>query len=276
MGDAVAAGVPSRARVSAQPMTRSAPLVILGGPAMSGKTTVADALARRVRAERRVAPAPTVVSGPGLSEDDQPTGSLAPKAGRPSHVFGSLVNRADDLELLHAASGRSRPMVIESATLPLLLQPDNDALIVRLTARLPIRVNRVRATRPAMSAGAARACLRSRDAITRNAFKATWGADLDAVGACQWRADLVVGCPEVQNCGREDNCEAAVIELVGATYAVYECFLHPAPRLSAITTARERLRELTAEHHHTFSAAPRFCWPRRATRPVRRRGVPAY
>ena len=211
------------------------PLVVLAGLSMAGKTTVATALAAATDLDHWT---PSELQ---KSELDEVTANRAgPGTDAVRAISSEAADRITALATLAEFEHAHRPLVVESAALPLLLPPNNIALIVRLSARLPVRIGRLRAIRPELSGSDARTILRGKDHATRATMRPAWGVDPEAVGACQWRADLVVHCPDPESCSDPRECSIITTDLVIAAYEVYRGYLTVSP---AATTVH-RLNEL--------------------------------
>lgn len=222
------------------------PLVVVTGPTATGKTTTATAVASAMGLERHVASDRLVAVLQGRPKADRLRSWLT-QATDAHRVLSTEADRATDLSLLAAIQHARRPVVVESVSLPLLLPPNNSALIVRLSASSTVRAARVQRMLPELSRQEAQLIVRRKDKATRTAMRAAWGVDPGSVSAGHWRADLVVQCPGHDQSSEEQACAATTAQLVSAAYAVYRLYLTDGP-LSAGTTAAERLRELIEEH----------------------------
>lgn len=201
---------------------QAVPVIVLTGPSMAGKTTVAAALAATADIDR------WSVAEQWESELDEVT-----------------ADRVASLEMLAELERARRPLLVESTVLPLLLPPHNLAFIARLSAGLPVRVDRLRAVRPELSALEARAELRRNDHAAQVRARPAWGVHLESIGATQWRSDLVVQCPDRNYCREPQVCAAITTDLVIAANEVYRGYMAGGPGGPA---AVRRLSELISAH----------------------------
>lgn len=216
------------------------PLVVLAGPSVAGKTTVATALAAAADLDHWT---PSELQKSEL--DEVTTDRAGPGTDAVRAISSEEADRITALAMLAEFEHALRPLVVESAALPLLLPPNNLALIVRLSARLPVRIGRLRAIRPELSATAARTILRGKDHATRGTrgtMRPAWGVDPDAVGACQWRSDLVVQCPDAELCSDPRECAVITADLVIAAYEVYRGYLTVSPAATTVHRLNELIR----------------------------------
>lgn len=222
------------------------PLVVVSGPTATGKTTAAAALAAATGVERWTASDRLVAALSGGTKAERLRSWLVHDTDT-RRARSADADRATDLGLLADVQQVRRPVVVESAALPLLLPPDNTALLVRLAASLPVRAARLRLLVPALSEEQARTILTRKDRSTRAALRAAWGVDPEAVRACQWRADLVVTCPDPAGCPNPAQCAAITAELITAAYRVYRHYV-AAGLASVPTAAVEHLTGLIDAH----------------------------
>lgn len=230
-------------------------LVVLSGPTATGKTTAAGALVAATGADRWTASDRLVAALSGGTKAERLRSWLVQDTDV-WRVRNADADRATDLGLLLDVQRVRRPLVVESAALPLLLPPDNTALLVRLAASLAVRAARLRMLVPDLSDEQARTILRRKDRSTRAALRAAWGVDPDAVRAYQWRADLVVQCPDSAGCPNPAQCATVTAELIVAAYRVYRHYV--ATSLATVPAAAvDQLTELIGAHR----ARVRRCTP---------------
>lgn len=231
------------------------PFVVLSGPTATGKTTAAGALAAATGVDRWTASDRLVAALAGGAKAERLRSWLVQDTDV-RRVRSADADRATDLGLLTDVQQVQRPLVVESAALPLLLPPDNTALLVRLAASVMVRAARLRTLVPDLSDEQARTILQRKDRSTRAALRAAWGVDPEAVRACQWRADLVVQCPDTAGCPNPAQCAAITAELITAAYRVYRHYV--AAGLATVPTAAvDHLTELI----HAHRARVRRCTP---------------
>jgi hypothetical protein len=97
--------------------------------------------------------------------------------------------------------------------------------LVRLTASLRVRADRVHAILPDLAPSAPSRIIDRKDDAARAKIRAAWALAADAVRACEWRSDLVVQCPSPIQCSDPKECEAITVALVTAGYRVYRHYL---------------------------------------------------
>jgi len=203
------------------------PIVIVCGPTASGKSTIASNLAEVAELEQP----PTTSNddrGPGTSDD----------------------TRLADLTLLRWLADRDRPAIVKSASIPRLLAVDNTALIVQLTASPPVRARRLQKRWPNSTYAEARHLLELTDATTCTELRSSWGIDISESRGNRWRADLVIGCPQVRTCDDERACTETVTDLLTAAYGIYENYVTANPAIEGPDAL-----ELFAHLRHTY---PRY------------------
>jgi hypothetical protein len=100
-----------------------------------------------------------------------------------------------------------------------------------------------RATRrkPNLSETEAHHLVEFTDATTHRQLLKSWGIDV-GTPANRWRADVVLGCPEREECTDENACIDAVTALLTSAYHVYAHYLngHAGDALSRFTEVRRR------------------------------------
>ncbi|MEV6928727.1 hypothetical protein AB0M46_30135 [Dactylosporangium sp. NPDC051485] len=201
------------------------PLVVVTGWTAAGKSTLVDVLAGA--GLRRVAGSAVLL--PMLAEvvPDKVTRLRSwlcdPAAGL---LRDGGTDRLADLAVLRSVTDRPGGVVVESAgSVPLLLSPYNDALVIRLAASAAVRADRVRRLLggTVTRAEAARIVQR-KDASTASACLAAWGLDLyDATH--QRRYDLMLCCPDEDACTDPGQCVQAVTAVADAACRVCCCYL---------------------------------------------------
>lgn len=219
----------------------TAPLVVLSGPTAAGKSTAAAALAAAANIDQLTASDRLVTVLAGQAKADRLRSWLSTGTGS-RRVRSAEADRATDLVLFTEVQCARRPLVVESAALPLLLPPNNAALIVRLAASLSVRAARLRRVLPKITDDEARIILTRKDRATRAALRSAWGLDPGAEQPGRWRADLVVECPDSPDCPDEHACAAATAHLLLAAYSVYRRHLVNSP--IADSTDVDHLRAL--------------------------------
>jgi cytidylate kinase len=222
----------------------TAPLVVVTGPTASGKSTIAAALAAAANMDRVTASDRLVAVLAGRVKADRLRSWLIADTDR-RRTRNAEADRATDLVLLNEVQGARRALVVESAALPLLLAPNNTALIVRLAATIPVRAARLRRVLPDLTDDQARMIVIRKDRSTSAALRSAWGIDASAERPGRWRADLVLACPDSPRCPDERACAAAVAHLLAAAYAIYRRHLAGGP-LSHSAVDVSRLHELIA------------------------------
>ena len=222
------------------------PLVIVTGWTASGKTTLAERMSRaglaRVTGSSMLLP---LLGDPGSGKASRLRSWLSTSVdGVPRD---GETDRLADLAVLRLLAARTGGVVAESAgSLPLLLSPYNDALLVRLDAAPRIRAARVRRfLHDEVDAQDAARIVRRKDATTASACLTSWGLDLNNP-VHHRRYDLTLACPDVDACVDPHRCVEAISALLGAACGVYAGFLNADRHATA--TASVQLRDVLDRH----------------------------
>jgi hypothetical protein len=201
------------------------PLVVVTGWTAAGKSTLAEQFA--VAGLARVAGSALLRPLLGDVVPDKAarlrSWLAGPVAGVPRD---GRADRLADLALLRLVTARPGGRVVDSAgSLPLLLPPINDALLVRLVATPAVRAERVRRLLDGtVSVDEAAQIVRRKDATTAAACLTAWGLDLSNP-VHQRRYDLILCCPDGDRCADAQRCKVAVASLADAAGRVYRCYL---------------------------------------------------
>lgn len=201
--------------------TSHVPLAVLTGWTATGKTTAATALAEATDL-RRFAVSDRLVTALGHQDKAARLRSWLTQDADSCRISGPEIDRAIDLRVLDDLDSATEPLVVEAIALPWLLPPvNNTALVIRVEASLAVRVDRLRGLLPDLTDTEAETILTRKDAATRVALRAAWGIDPAAAEAANWRADLVLGCPERDGCPDGQACADATAQVITAAYQVY-------------------------------------------------------
>jgi cytidylate kinase len=202
------------------------PLVVVTGWTASGKTTLAQRLGERglVRVAGSAALLP-LLGDAGSSKTQRLLSWLAEPARDPAGRGGDA-DRLADLAVLRMMAQRAGGCVVESAgSVAVLLSPYNEALLIRLEATAAVRAQRVRRfLGGAVGQGEALRIVTRKDEATASACARSWGVDLGSP-VHRRRFDLIVGCPDSEECTDPDCCMTAAGELAEAAVGVYGCYL---------------------------------------------------
>lgn len=214
------------------------PLLILTGWTASGKTTLVDHFAQT--GLQRVTASALLVRQLGAADTTKAERLLSWLSPVPPSSRDGAADRLTDLAVLRTAATRASGCVVESAgSVSLLLSPYNDALLVRLTAAAQVRAKRLtRILNGQVTRADAARIIQRKDAATARAGRQAWGLDLtDPLH--DRRYDLIIGCPDDEDCADPELCRIATVQLVDAAYRVYLALL--TADQSAATEAARRL-----------------------------------
>lgn len=201
------------------------PLVVVAGWTAAGKTTLADQFAEAGLA--RVTGSSVLLPLLGDHTSGKTTRLQSWLMDSVERVpRDGDTDRLADLAVLRMLAGRTGGCVVESAgSLPLLVSPCNDALLIRLDAPIRVRAARVcRLLDGAVDHEQAERIVRRKDAATARAFRAAWGLDLTHPVHTR-RYDLTLRCPDPDACTDPDRCAHAIGEVAQAACRVYTGYL---------------------------------------------------
>lgn len=201
------------------------PLVVVSGWTASGKSTLAASMSDE--GLTRVTASSVLLSLLG----DRGAGKAARLRSWLSPLVEGVprtgtVDQLADLAMLRLLARRDGGIVVESAgSLPLLLSPYNNALLIRLDAAPRIRAARVRRfLGDDVDPRDAVRIVGRKDAATACASLKSWGLQLNNPVHCR-RYDLALGCPDTEVCRDPGMCARAVEELAAAACRVYSGYL---------------------------------------------------
>lgn len=213
------------------------PLVVVTGWTAAGKSTLVDFLAGAGLS--RVAGSAVLLPMLGEVVPDKVTRLRSwlsdPAAGL---LRDGGADRLADLAVLRTVTDRPGGVVVESAgSVPLLLSPYNDALVIRLAASAAVRADRVRRLLGGtVTPPEAARIVQRKDATTASACLAAWGLDLyDATH--QRRYDLILSCPHGNVCVDPGRCVQAVTAVADAACRVCCCYLAADPDAATAAVA---------------------------------------
>ncbi|GAA0905175.1 hypothetical protein [Virgisporangium aurantiacum] len=228
---------PDRCPTEGRDVARPHPLVVVTGWTASGKSTLAARFADnglgRVTGSSVLL---TLLGDSGRAKasrlrswlsDPPPHPAAGPAFGPTARARrGGTADRLADLAVLRVAAGRSGGYVVDSAgSVPLLLSPFNDALLIRLEATATVRAARIRHLLGGrVTAEDGMRIVERKDAATAAASHASWGLDLrDPIH--RRRYDLVLACPDVDVCADPQRCITVTYQIADAAFRVYSRYL---------------------------------------------------
>lgn len=219
--------------------------IVIAGPTGAGKTTLAKEISSSLEIERhRVSD--LLLSELGNSGRPRRDRLLSWLRGGEADQPGeaAIADRAVDLATVLNLSDLGFRGVVESVTLPFLLAPINDCLVLRVEASDVVRARRIQRI-VSVDLDEALTIVRRKDAHTRRRIGQAWGVDLGNEETARWRADYVLRCPDELICQDPRRCAEITRQLAHAVIRVYDAYQRSVADSAARTA---ELAQLTARH----------------------------